>query len=175
MKNSKKFFSALLAIVFGAAILINPSRVFGWGSAGSDGKNYRSLQEVGVFFNNSGSTLSAGDVVILDTAGTGVTAGTTLGAYVTTTTSADSVLALGVVLSTSAADQTPVAVITKGPADTFCLDNADAVTVNTAVGTATTAGRCGGGTNLGIALEAGDGQNAQPGGMVIWISPTGAD
>lgn len=175
MRNKSLFVSALFTVVIGAALLIQPVNVFGWGSAGSDGKNYRSLQETAIFFNNSGATLSAGDVVILDTAGTGVTAGTTLGGYVTRTTSADSVLAVGVVLSTSVADQRPVAVVTKGPADTFCLDATDAVTINTAVGTTTTAGRCGGGSNLGIALEAGDGQDAEPGGIVIWVAPTGAD
>lgn len=169
---NKRLFSVLaaLTLLFGVA-------KFGycWGSTGGDGTNYRQLQETAIFFNNSGSTLTAGMVVILDTAGSGVSAGTTLGSYVTTVSGADSVLAVGVVNSTSVADQRPVSVVTKGPADTLCMDSTDAVTINTAVGTTTSAGRCGGGTNLGIALEAGSGANNEEGGMVIWVDPTGAD
>ena len=146
-------------------------------SSGGDGSNYAALQETAVFFNNSGATLSAGQVVILDTAGTGVAADTTLGSYVTLVSGADSVLAVGVVKSTESLDQTPVVVVTEGPVDTYCVDSADAVSINTAVGTASDAqsmtGRCGGGTNLGIALEAGGGGNF--GKLFVWVSPTGAD
>ena len=140
-----------------------------------DGKDYRQLQETAVFFNNSGTTLSAGMVVILDTAGTGVTAGTTLGAYVTLAGSTDSVLAVGVVSEQqiSCADQTPCIIVTKGPVDTLALDSSYAITINTAVGTETaTSGYCGGGTNLGIALEAGDGTDT--GKVIVWVAPTGA-
>lgn len=146
-------------------------------SGGGDGSNYAQLQETGVFFNNSGATLSAGQVVILDTAGTGVAANSTLGSYVTLVSGADSVLAVGVVKSTESANQTPVVVVTEGPVDTYCADSSDAVSINTAVGTTSDAqgmtGRCGGGTNLGIALEAGSGGNFDK--LFVWVSPTGAD
>lgn len=148
-------------------------KAYGWGATGGDGTNYLAIQEVAVFFNNSGATMSAGDVVILDSTGT---AGTTLGAYVTKATAADSVLAVGVVKSTSVADQRPVAVVTKGPVDTRCSDSSDAVTTLTAVGTsgiASQPGYCGGGTNLGIALEAGAGTDNDT--LMIWVQPTGAD
>ncbi len=144
-----------------------------------DGKNYRQLQETGVFFNNAGRTLSAGQVVILDTSGTGVTAGTTLGSYITLVSGADSVLAVGVIAESqiTCLDQTPCIVVTKGPVDTSINDSTDAVTINTAVGTspntATCDGCAGGGTNLGIALEAGSGADADK--IIVWVNPTGAD
>jgi len=173
-------FSALLF----AVVLMSSGVAFGWGAAGSDGSNYQALQETAVFFNNSGGTLSAGDVVIIDPSGPGVATGTTLGAYVSTyqarsvagTTAADNLLAIGVVKSTSVADQRPVAVVTKGPALTTCADSGDAVTQFAAVGTSggtETADQCGGGTNLGIALEAGDGTDGDS--LIIWVDPTGAD
>ena len=146
-------------------------------SAGGDGTKYAALQETAVFFNNSGATLSAGQVVILDLSGSGVTADTTLGSYVTLVSGADSILAIGVVKSTESLNQTPVVVVTEGPVDTYCVDSADAVSSGAAVGTASDAqsmtGRCGGGTNLGIALEAGSGGNFDK--LFVWVSPTGAD
>lgn len=140
-----------------------------------DGSDYRQLQETGVFFNNSGEILSAGQVVILDTAGTGVSAGTTLGSYITLTASADSVLVVGVVSEqqVTCLDQTPCIVVTKGPVDTQAYDSTDAVSINTAVGSAAKKGLCGGGVNLGIALENGDA--ADTGKLVVWVAPTGAD
>jgi hypothetical protein len=169
MKKSLFLSALLFALVFafnGVAI------------AGS-GKNYRELQDIKVFFNNSGKTLSAGEVVVLDTVGTGVTAATTLGAYVRVHTGADSVLVVGVVpeMITSAIDQSPVPIVVRGPVDTLCQDSTDAVTIDTAVGTSfaggAVAGACGGGTNLGVALETGEGTNSDT--IMIWVAPTGAD
>lgn len=161
-------FALLVALVFafnGVA--------FAWGTTGGDGSDYGQLQETAVFFNNAGQLLVHGMAVILDTAGTGVTAGTTLGAYVTTAATADSILAVGVV-KVGAADQTPVVVVTKGPIDTLAADSSDAVSINTAVGTALTGtGNIGGGTDLGIALEAGAGTNGDY--LYIWVAPTGAN
>lgn len=166
---NKKFMS--LALLFALVLAFSGVCFAG------DGSNYRQLQETAVFFNNSGYTLSAGSVVILDTAGTGVTAGTTLGSYVTVVDGADSILAVGVVVEGfDSADQTPVVVVTKGPVDTLAYDSSDAVTINTAVGTtATGTGHhfCGGGTDLGIALEAGDGTDT--GKLIVWVAPTGAN
>ena len=178
MKKNNFIYALLLTSIF---ILSMAGQALAWGTAGTDGSSYQGLQETAVFFNNSGTTLSSGNVVILDTYQTGVSTGTTLGSYVTTSTGAasaqaDSVLAVGVVKSTSAADQTPVVVITKGVALTDCADSSDAITVRVAVGTsglASSGHLCGGGTNLGIALESGDGTDSDS--SFIWVDPTGAD
>ncbi len=161
-------FALLIALVFAFSGVV----------FAGDGSNYRQLQETAVFFNNYGAALSAGQAVVLDTAGTGVTAGTTLGAYITVLSgTADSVLVVGVVSEqqTTCADQTPCIIVTKGPVDTLSLDSSDAITINTAVGTSGSAGYgyIGGGTNLGVALEAGDGTDT--GKTIIWVNPTGAD
>ena len=166
MNKKLMSFALLFALVFAFSGVV----------LAGDGSDYRQLQETAVFFNNAGASISAGMVVILDTAGTGVSAGTTLGAYVTLAGSTDSALAVGVVSEqqTTCADQTPCIIVTKGPVDTLALDSGYAVTINTAVGTETaTSGYCGGGSNLGIALEAGDGTDT--GKVIVWVAPTGAD
>ena len=174
MNRLSRFFALGLLIV--AMLATSAGPVFAWGSSGGDGSRYDQIQEKAVFFNNSGSTLSSGSVVILDVSGTGVTRNTTLGGYITTTTAADSVMVVGVTSESSCADQTPCVVVTKGPALTTCQDSTDAVTASTAVGTTATAGRCGGGTNLGIALEAsGDTAASDFSNIWIWVDPTGAD
>lgn len=171
-----KFKLFIIAALLLTGILVGNKAALAVGQGG-DGSYYGALQETGVFFNNSGTTLSAGQVVVLDTNGTGVAAETTLGSYVETVSGADSVLVVGVVKSRSSADQTPVVVVTEGPVDTQCADAADAVTINTAVGTSAgvgnAVGTCGGGTNLGIALEAGDGTDG--GKLFVWVAPTGGD
>lgn len=166
----------LLSVLLFALVFAFNGTAFGWGTTSGDGKNYQQVQETAVFFNNSGRHLGHGVAVILDTSGTGVSAGSyTLGSYVTVTNSADSLLAVGVV-KIPAADQSPVVVVTKGPIDTYAADSTDVVSSGTAVGTAGTiaeSGMIGGGTNLGIALEAGAGTDRDY--IVIWVSPTGAD
>lgn len=172
----KKLF--LIAALLLTGVLFN-SQVAQALQAGGDGSRFAALQETAVFFNNSGATMSAGQVVILDTAGSGVAADTTLGSYVTLVNASDSTRAVGVVKSTTALDQTPVVVVTEGPVDTACADLGDAVSINVAVGTTTIGttgaangvGLCGGGTNLGVALEAGDGTNS--GKLYVWVQPTG--
>jgi hypothetical protein len=171
---SKKLL-VLIALLFVGMFAFNGA-CFAWGTQGGDGSDYRQLQETAVFYNNSDVTTSAGTVFILDTAGTDVSAGTTLGSYVTLAGSTDNVLAVGVQseAQASCSDGTPVILVTKGPVDTLALDSGYAVTINTAVGTEiATSGYCGGGTNLGIALEAGDGTDT--GKVIVWVSPTGAD
>ncbi len=179
MKNKKLIVLALLSVgIFGFSKAGYP-----WSSTGGDGGNYTQIQEIAVFLNNSGGTLSPGDVVILDTGSDGdIVTGTTLGSAVRVhnaniggNAQADSILVIGVVKSTSS-DNTPVAVVTKGPVDTTCADSSDAVTIHTAVGVSGLAGQgdqCGGGTNLGIALESGAGTDAD--GIMIWVDTTGAD
>ena len=171
----KRLFS-LAALLFVAVLAFN-GVAFGWGSTGGDASQSEMLQETAVFINNAGRTISVGDVVILDAGTSNQTVGR-LGCNVTMNTgSADSILAIGVAKFNSS-DGTPVIVCTKGPIATWAADSADAVTNATAVGTAGTSpgtkyGFCGGGTNLGIALESGNGYDNST--VVIWVDPTGAD
>lgn len=158
---------------------------YAWGTTGGDGSRFSQLQETAVFFNNSGSTLTVGMVVVLDTGGAGVATGTTLGSYVTLTGTnqpsagtADSVKTIGVVRSVSVVDQRPVVIVTKGPIDTLCADSGDAVAEGASVGTSdvlTTGGDglCGAGTNLGVALEAGDGTDT--GNIFVWVQGIGSE
>jgi hypothetical protein len=146
---------------------------FGWGSG--DGSDYGQLQETTVFFNNSGVRLVHGMAVIIDVSGTGVTAATTMGAYVTgATASADSNYVVGVVKE-AANDQMPVVVVTRGPIDALVQDSSEAISAGTQVGTAGTGtiGCVGAGTNLGVALEAGDGTDGSY--LYIWVNPSNSD
>jgi hypothetical protein len=139
-----------------------------------------------LYFNNSGSTLTSGTVVILDVSGSGVNGATVsgdgagrsavdvsgsdgdvdnIGTYITTTTSADVDTVAGVVDDNSCPDQSYCLVQTRGPRRVRCADSTDAVTVSAAVGTTTVAGNCGGGSGLGRALEAGNGQDDG----VLWV------
>lgn len=174
--NKNKFFRFFIIALLFMSIVAHNKAVFGWGASSGDGSDYRQLQETAVFFNNSGGILSAGDVVVLDLSGTGVSSGSTLGAYITTTTTADSIRVVGVVKSTSIADQRPVVVVTKGPMDAFCQNTAGTVVDDgIAVGTYTTAGTCDGGVNLGVSLVGGVGDDKAGGDRTwIWVDPTGA-
>lgn len=104
-------------------------------------------------FNDAGSTLTSGTVVIWDTGAADPTdAG--LGAYVTTTTSADSNLAAGVVHSSSIVDQGVGAIQIYGAREVLTADGTDRpTTVGGAVGTTTVAGQAGTGTGLGVLLR----------------------
>lgn len=160
--------------------LLIVSLAFSGATFAGDGTDYRQLQETAVFLNNSGSTLSAGMAVILDSSGT---AGTTLGSYITIVSGADSVLVVGVISEQqeTCAKGMPCIVVTKGPVDTLINDKSDAVTTETAVGTSTKVladtlpnrGYVGGGTNLGVALEGGAGTEGDK--IIVWVDPTGAD
>lgn len=156
----------LIALI---AVLVFSGAAFAWGTGGGDGSDVGQLQETAVFFNNSGKQLLTGVVVVLDLTGSGVTTGTTLGAYVTTTATADSRLVMGVV-KVQALNQTPVVVITKGPADTQ-FNSADNPYVGDSVGTSTVAGKAGAGTRLGVLLE---GLSHTDGRFIeawIWVDP----
>lgn len=177
----RKRFNIIAAIL--AVSLLSYSSIAG-AFGGGDGSRYEQLQETAVFFNNSGVTLSAGDVVILDTTGTGVTSGTTLGGYITRTTSDSNALAVGVVKSRTSPDQSTVVVVTRGPVSAYCQNASGTnVTVGTAVGTYTVAGTCDSGTNLGVGIAGGDGfddKTAQDGATVagrtwIWVQGIGTE
>ena len=153
------------------------------------------------FFNNNGSTLSSGNVVILnDSTGTGVNNVTesvegapgtqrneidvnaadgdvtNMGTYILATTTADSPMVVGVIDDNTCVDQTYCRVQVRGPRKVVCADSSDAVGVNTAVGTSTLSGQCGDSTTgaggtLGVALEAGDGTDGDP--IFVWIGNVG--
>lgn len=169
----KRLLSILLIPLF---VFAFSGLAFGWGSTGGDGERFDQLQETAVFFNNSGEQLYHGWAVILDTAGSGVSSGTTLGGYVTFVDGGSSVLVVGIVQrgSTGWFNQRPVVVVTKGPVIGVIVDSSDAVTGSASVGTSThgTGRYIGGGDNLGIALEAGDGTDYDE--IIIWVAPSGA-
>lgn len=147
------------------------------------------------FFNNAGSTLTSGAVVIMDVSGTGVNATTNdstrpsasrsqvdvaggdgdvtnVGTYITTTTTADNELVAGVVDDDSCTDQTYCRVQVRGPRLVICQDATDAVGSGTSVSTSGVASQCGDAANdadgnLGVALEAGDGFDGDL--IYVWI------
>lgn len=172
MNKKGLFLSVLLFALFAFSGTAYP-----WGSTGGDGTRYSQVQEVGIFYNNSGATITTGMIVLNDTTGT---AGSSLGSYVTTTSTADSSGIVGVVKSTSCADGQYCEVITKGPADTLVLDSTDAVSTGNTIGTSSTTGYGGvfggydittyGSNNiLGRALEDGDGTDT--GFVYVWVNP----
>jgi len=156
-----------------AMVLSLPALAFAWGGAAGDGTRYKMLQETAVVVNNSGATLSSGAVVIWDTT---ATAGSTLGIHVTTTTSANSIMAAGVVQDDSTANGFPMRIITRGPAQVQYAGVTSAITnAGEAVGTSTVAGQLGTGTNLGVSLEAHNGKGLDFALLWTWINPTNGD
>ena len=125
-------------------------------------------------FNDSGGTLTSGTVVIWDTGTDETTA--QFGAYVTTTTSADSNLAAGVVHQSSILDQGIGAIQIYGPREALFAKVTDSgtQTAGTAVGTTTVAGQFGTGTGLGVILR--DTGNGPDGELeYIFINPSNAE
>ena len=164
----RKLYSILFVTLLSVSLLTGSA--FGWGSSGGDGSLYGALQETAVFYNNSGGVVSAGDVVILDLTGTGVASGSTLGGYVTTTTTADVKYAVGVVKTRSSPDQTPVVVVTRGPVQAYGTDSAVSPKAGDIVGTWTTAGMFDNGTELGYRLaDAGGNDKTEPTLVKSWI------
>lgn len=123
--------------------------------------------------NDSGGTLQSGIVVIWDT-GTDES-NAQLGAYVNTTTSADSNLVAGVVHQSSIVDQGIGAIQIYGPRQVLTADSTDRPTsAGTAVGTTTVAGQAGSGSGLGVLLRTSgsgvDGENEW-----IFINPSNGE
>ena len=83
-------------LVLVSCLLLGVPKVWAESSATAYDATFRSQQVFVVAYNNSGGTLNRDNVVILDRNGTGVTAGTTLGSYITTTTTTDSIYVFGV-------------------------------------------------------------------------------
>jgi len=138
------FFAALLV----AGLISTQSFALTVSSSGDRGFSNRITT---VVRNNSGSTLTSGAVVIWDSS---PTATANEGAWITTTTSADSNLAAGVLLSDSAADGELCEIVIYGPAFALYADSTDGSTdtAGTAIGTTTVASQFGNGTGLGCLL-----------------------
>ena len=110
-----------------------------------------------VVYNDSGSTLTSGTVVIWDNDDTEFDDNGY--PYVTTTTTADDDWVAGVMLTPSCPHTSLCEIVIYGPVMTICADATDASAEDTAVATTTVAGQCGDygtGANtssLGIVME----------------------
>ena len=140
---------------------------------GARGRANRILTNV---YNNSSSALTSGTVVIWDTALSGED---NEGAYVTTTTSADSNLAAGVVVSDSIAASGGIGTIcVYGPAFALYANSTDGSTdsVGQAIGTTTVAGQFGNGSGLGCILDTPeDGDTADRARVLIFVNPSNGE
>lgn len=192
----KKFKISIISALLFVGILAFSGVVYPWGAATGDGSRANAIRETAVFFNNSGGTIAQGSIVIVDTRATetgtaaggdlqqAVTAGTTMGSYITTTSTADASGVVGVVLggtagSVDCGNQSACIVVTKGPVDTLILDVTDAVSAGDVIATSTTAGfggkfdgTCNGQSNtcvVGNILENGDGDDI--GKAIVYIKP----
>lgn len=124
--------------------------------------------------NDSGATLQSGAVVIWDT-GAADPADSGLGAWVTTTTSADSNLVAGVVHQSRIVDQGIGAIQIYGARQVLTADSTDRPTsAGTAVGTTTVAGQAGSGSGLGVLLRT-SGSGADGENEWIFINPSNAE
>lgn len=138
MRNLKFILVALFVAVFAPIVRAENS------ATAYDGK-YWSQQVFVTAYNNGASTVTRDNVMILDTTGT---AGTTLGGYVTTTTTTDSIYVFGVtdesILSGSLGR-----ICVRGPHKSVSIavgssgGTAAYNTIGTIVSTSTTAGRHG--------------------------------
>ena len=177
---------SMFALLVALALAMGPvSGAYAGIQIGSDdlGSANRILTAV---YNDSGSTLQSGAVVVWDT-GSGDPADSALGTWVTTTTSADDTLVAGVVVSNSIPDQQLGTICIYGPAYALWASGTDGGTdaTGTALGTTTVAGQYGVGSNLGVALEtsANSESGAQgvtlTGGdtkrMLIFVNPSNGD
>ena len=170
MSKRRILYSTLLV----AICLAISGVAFPWGSTGGDGSRYAQVRETGVFYNNSGSTISDGMIVVIDTSGT---AASTLGSYITTSSTDGASGIVGVALGDCAA-ATACVVVTKGPADTLVIDSgSNVIATGAVVGVSNTTGygwssqgaADGVKAKLGRALEAGDGTST--GKVYVWVDP----
>ena len=166
-----RLFSVLAALmVLGTAGSVLAVQV---SSDGDRGDANRILTAV---FNDSGSDLTSGTVVIWDT-GVDDPADSGFGAWVTTTTTADSNLVAGVVQSSTILNQGVGTICVYGPIAARFADGTDGATetAGTAVGTTTVAGQFGTGTGLGVLLEAGQAGEADNALVTIFVNPSNAE
>ena len=162
----------LIALLLGLLLLASESAFAVTINSGSDRGDANLI--LTAVFNDQGSTLTSGSVVIWDT-GAADPANAGLGAYVVTTTSADSNLVAGVVYTDSILDQGIGMICVYGAMEVLTADSTDRPTSSgTAVGTSTVAGNAGSGTGLGVLLRPSgsgvDGENEW-----IFVNPSNAE
>lgn len=155
-----------------AALLLAGGEVFAL-TISSDGNRGAANRILTTVYNNSSSALTSGTVVVWDTALSG---DTNEGAYVNTTTTADSNLVAGVVVTDSIAASGGLGEIcVYGPVYALYANSTDgaADTVGTALGTTTVAGQFGNGTGLGCILQVpADGDTADRARVLIFVDPS---
>ena len=142
----------------------------------SDGVRGNANRILTAVYNNSTSDLTSGTVVIWDTALTG---DANEGAYVNTTTSADSNLAAGVVVSDTILASGGIGTIcVYGPVYALYANSTDGATdtVGQALGTTTVAGQFGNGTGLGCILQIPDaGDTGDRVRVLIFVNPSNGE
>ncbi len=167
----KKLISLIAALALAGAV----SPAFAT-TISSDGNRGAANQIRTAVFNDSGSTLTSGTVVIWDT-GTDET-DAQLGAYINTTTSADSNLVAGVTTSPSMLNQGVGTIVVYGPIQALFAASTDGgtKTAGTAVGTANgVAGQFGTGTGLGVIIAPAFTDSADSQNCFIFVNPSNAE
>lgn len=158
---------AVLLMANGQAFALNISSD---GVRGDANRIYTSV------YNNSSSDLTSGTVVIWDTSLSG---DANEGAYVNTTTSADSNLVAGVVASdTILASGGRGMICVYGPIYALYANSTDGSTdtAGTAIGTSSVAGQFGNGTGLGCILQVpADGDTGDKARTLIFVNPSNAE
>jgi len=141
----RKFPYSLLALLLAGAAPVWAVSISSTGERGDSNRITTTVR------NNSGSALTSGAVVVWDSSPDAVA---NEGAWVTTTTSADSNLVAGVVEDDSIADGALGTIVVYGPiiANYANATDGSADTAGTAVGTTTVAGQYGNGTGLGVII-----------------------
>ena len=170
-----KRFLALLTGLLCLVMSVAPAAAVNISAGGATGRGDSNRIFTAVY-NDSGSAMTSGTVAIWDT-GTDE-AESTFGSYVTTTTTADSNLAAGVVYSDSILDQSFGVICVYGPIHALYANTTDGATdtAGTAIGTTTVDGQFGNGTGLGCllgAVTAGD--TADRARVLIFVDPSGAE
>ena len=157
-----------------AVLLMAGGTAFAGLQVSSDGVRGDAGQILTSVYNNSGADLTSGTIVVWDSTG----ADSTLGAYVTTTTSADSNLAAGVVVSDTILSGGVGTICVYGPVFALYANSTDGSTdtAGTAIGTTTVAGQFGNGTGLGCILGAvSAGDTADRVRVKIFVNPSNGE
>ena len=157
-----------------AILLMAGGSAFAGIQVSSDGVRGNANQILTSVYNNSTSDLTSGTVVIWDTALSG---DANEGAYVNTTTSADSNLAAGVVVSDTILASGGIGTIcVYGPVYALYANSTDGSTdtVGQAIGTTTVAGQFGNGTGLGCILDSVTGSTDRE-RVLIFVNPSNGE
>ena len=155
-------------IVLSALLLLGITQAWAEMSPSAvSGTSYLDNQVYTIMYNNSGTNIAKNAVVILDTTGT---AGSTLGSYITTTTSAGSQYVIGVTDEAIATASTG-RICRRGP---HLVNTATGETTGATLTTSTTAGKADTGTStsnqygyLGVNLG-----NSDTNVYWVWVNPS---